>query len=77
MGEFSPDHRENTCHPIDLHVTKLETELEEEKKKPFSIDSILGREDLEDSRIEDTTQSLVFSSPPLSSSSSLIDGTLF
>lgn len=45
MNEQIPhDQPDIPCQPIDLHVTKTETEVDEEKKKKFSIDSILGRE---------------------------------
>ncbi|KAG8320709.1 hypothetical protein J6590_062600 [Homalodisca vitripennis] len=73
-GELSFDQKEITCQPIDLHVSRPDTEVEEEKRKKFSIDSILGRHDPGDSRNADMVQSTLPMDAVMSSNSSVIHG---
>lgn len=69
---------DQSTQPIDLHMTKLGTYMEEDKKKTFSIDSILGREELEDSRTEETSQcSPLVHGSFLASASTFINGKLY
>lgn len=59
--------------PLDVHISKLDTDIDEDKKKAFSIDSILGREDLEDARVEDSP---LTHGPFFASTSPFVNGKL-
>lgn len=66
------------CQPIDLHMAKTETDVvDEEKKKKFSIESILGREESAEEvikRVDFFPDRSLLQHEVLSPSSSLIHG---
>lgn len=72
------DQSDTPCQPIDLHMTKTETDVvDEEKKKKFSIESILGREESAEDvikRVDLFPDRSLLQDEILSPSSSLIHG---
>lgn len=72
------DQSDTPCQPIDLHMTKTETDVvDEEKKKKFSIESILGREESAEDvikRVDFFHDRSLLQDEILSPSSSLIHG---
>lgn len=72
------DQSDTPSQPIDLHMTKTETDVvDEEKKKKFSIESILGREESSEDvikRVDFFPDRSLLQDEILSPSSSLIHG---